>query len=246
MTQPFLNKQILITGASSGLGAACAERLLAGGANVVLAGRNEPQISSDLSAAVKFLSFDLANPESYSQLAAEIKRGVGALDGCVLAAGANALRPLALEGAATMEALWKVNVLGSIGVAAALLKSRMIKPGASIVLFSSAAVGGGASGMVSYSSTKGAIEAATRSLAAELSRDRIRVNAVAPGVVRTPMTERHFAKLSTDQVKAVEARHPLGLGEPNDVAAAVEFLLSDNARWITGTVLNVDGGFSIS
>jgi NAD(P)-dependent dehydrogenase (short-subunit alcohol dehydrogenase family) len=83
-------------------------------------------------------------------------------------------------------------------------------------------------------------------LAVELAALNIRVNAVAPGVVRTPMSEAFLSKLTADQLIALETRHPMGLGMPDDVAGPVLFLLSKEARWITGIVLPVDGGYAIA
>jgi NAD(P)-dependent dehydrogenase (short-subunit alcohol dehydrogenase family) len=122
----------------------------------------------------------------------------------------------------------------------------MVAKGGSVVLFSSAAARKAGAGAASYAASKGAIEAATYALALELASQRIRVNAVSAGVVRTPMSEGFLSKLTAEQLSALEARHPMGLGAPKDVVGPVMFLLSDQARWITGTVLPVDGGYSIA
>jgi len=244
----FEGRTFLITGGSSGIGRACALRLASRGARLVLLGRDEGRLMTgfDPQTVASFLHCDLANPESLRAAVAGLGEKAATLHGCVLAAGANAFRPLALESSERMASLWQLNVSGSVGLIAAAVKGRLFRDGASIVLFSSAVARTGGAGLVSYSSTKGAIEAATRSMAAELARLMVRVNAVAPGVVRTPMTEQHFSKLSAEQIAALEARHPLGFGAPEDLAGAVEFLLSDDARWITGSILTVDGGFSVS
>jgi 3-oxoacyl-[acyl-carrier protein] reductase len=113
-----------------------------------------------------------------------------------------------------------------------------------IVNVASAAGLQGASGMTSYSASKGAVIAMTRSFAIELAPRRIRVNAVAPGVLETKSTELVLAVLSQEQLDAVRARHPLGFGKPQDVANAVAFLGSDEASWITGHTLVVDGGLT--
>jgi NAD(P)-dependent dehydrogenase (short-subunit alcohol dehydrogenase family) len=114
----------------------------------------------------------------------------------------------------------------------------------SIVFISSIMGTVGSPGAAAYGSSKGALDAMARSLALELATKRIRVNCVAPAFVRTPMFERMAQRWSATQRSQVEALHPLGLGEPEDVAGAIAFLLSDAARWITGTVLTVDGGYT--
>jgi len=240
-------KRIFITGASSGLGKACALRLAAHGALLTLIGRNAEALQSVAGEGpAKTYICDLADEGSIKALVSDLKKDGVAFDGCVLAAGLHEIRPLVVENFANLLKMWAVNVQGSLGLLAAVLRAKLLARGSAVVLFSSIAARAGGPGLVSYAASKGAIEAATRSLALELAQQRIRVNAVAPGVVRTPMTETFLGRLSPEQVARIEAEHPLGIGQPEDVAGPVEFLLSDDARWITGSVLVVDGGFSVA
>jgi NAD(P)-dependent dehydrogenase (short-subunit alcohol dehydrogenase family) len=233
---------ILVTGASSGLGQAVARRVMAEGARLAVVTRR-PEAVADLGAAV-MVHADVATEGGWKQTAAALKAGGVTLNGVVLAAGVQNLRPLMMETAASFEESWKVNVTGSLCLTAALLKARLVARGASLVLFSSAATHSGGAGLVSYVASKGALEAAVRSMALELAGQKIRVNAVAPGVVPTPMSDKYMSKLTQEQRQAIEAAHPLGFGTPEDVAGPVAFLLSEDARWITGTVLAIDGGLS--
>jgi NAD(P)-dependent dehydrogenase (short-subunit alcohol dehydrogenase family) len=171
--------------------------------------------------------------------------GGGAIHGWVLAAGVQKIRPLMMESRATLDSSWATNVQGGLLLLALAAKARMIAAGGSIVLFSSAATHSSGAGLVSYAATKGALEAATRSLALELAAQKIRVNAVAPGVVKTPMSDSYMAKLTEEQVRAIEREHPLGFGSPEDIAGPVAFLLSDESRWFTGQTMFIDGGLTI-
>jgi NAD(P)-dependent dehydrogenase (short-subunit alcohol dehydrogenase family) len=115
---------------------------------------------------------------------------------------------------------------------------------ASIVFISSVMAHVGSSANAAYSMSKSGLEGMARSLALELAGKKIRVNCIAPGFVKTPMFDRMERNWDSDQRSSVEALHPLGLGNPDDVANAAAFLLADTARWITGTVLVVDGGYT--
>jgi NAD(P)-dependent dehydrogenase (short-subunit alcohol dehydrogenase family) len=102
----------------------------------------------------------------------------------------------------------------------------------------------GAPATVAYAASKGALNALTRSMAVELAREKIRVNTVAPGHVATEMSDRLREFLTPEKYAMIEAAHPLGLGTATDVAYAVAFLLADTGRWITGSTLVVDGGYT--
>lgn len=242
----FSGKKILLTGASSGIGRACAVRLAAAGAHIIAVGRNVSALRDLGLATEQIYSVDLADEAAVKALIPRLKAEVGALDGCVFAAGKHTFRPLMMESFNDIYRPWTINVQSCLGFLAQLIKGRLIVKGGSLVLFSSAAARTAGAGAVSYAASKGAIEAATFALALELNSQKIRVNAVAPGVVRTPMSEAFLSKLTPEQLTALEARHPMGLGTPDDVAGPVLFLLSGDARWITGIVLPVDGGYAIA
>ena len=112
-----------------------------------------------------------------------------------------------------------------------------------MVLIGSSAGLRGMKGRALYASSKAALVGLTKSLALEFAKRRMRVNCIAPALIRGSKSDQQFAMLSEEQGKALEAIHPMGLGQPHNVADAVVFLLSDMASWVTGVVLPVDGGF---
>ena len=238
---------ILVTGASSGLGKACAERLIREGANVIAVGRSESTLLTiEGIVQTNIMVADLLQQHEIQKLANELKASQRTLNGCVLAAGVHSFRPIMLESFAGSGKPMASNVQSPLALIASLVKSRLLARGASIVLFSSAAARTGSPLAVAYAASKGALESATYTLALELAPQAIRVNAVAPGVIRTPMSNGFLSKLTAEQVARLDSRHVLGPGSPADISGPVAFLLSDDARWVTGTVLPVDGGFSIS
>jgi NAD(P)-dependent dehydrogenase (short-subunit alcohol dehydrogenase family) len=119
----------------------------------------------------------------------------------------------------------------------------VVSDGASIVLMSSVAAYRGQIGMALYSASKGAVDAATRSLACELAPRGIRVNSLVTGAVKTEMHERTATAMPAEALAQYEAKHLLGFGEPADVAAVAAFLLADASRWVTGANWVVDGGY---
>jgi len=241
-------RTILVTGASSGLGRGIAVLISQLGARVVLVARNAERLQAASSVLVgqghACEAFDLGQTDAIAPWLKEVAQKHGPLSGLVHSAGVLATKPLRMQTASDWEITMRVNVWA----AAALTKGfrqKGIYTGAGSVVFLASVMGlTGQPGQVLYSATKGALVAMTRSMALELAREQIRVNCVAPAVVSSAMAEKYEQSVPPETFAKISALHPLGLGRIEDVANAVVFLLADTGRWITGTTLVVDGGYT--
>ena len=143
------------------------------------------------------------------------------------------------------EKMFSVNVIAGFELAKIISKKKYFdENGASFVFISSVLGILGRPGVIGYCSSKGALISGIKAISLELSSKKIRVNCILPGVVETEMSSKMFQGLSEESKKEIINMHPLGLGKPEDIANACAFLLSDAARWITGTNFIVDGGYS--
>jgi NAD(P)-dependent dehydrogenase (short-subunit alcohol dehydrogenase family) len=254
MTDPcsfldFDGRWIVVTGASSGLGRAAATELVRHGARVVLVGRDNTRLAETAAAFRaddhRILALDLNRHDAIAGEIAAIARDTGPLYGLCHAAGVVATRPLQANKVDVVQEQLNVNLLAGLELARAVCRRDLMTPeGGSLVFISSVYAHVGMPGQVGYCATKGAVGAATRALAIELSRRNIRVNCISPGLVFTSMTEHALGLLSAEHVERIKASYPLGPGQPEDVARAAVFLLAPGTRWITGADLVVDGGFT--
>lgn len=231
----------LIVGASSGIGLACARRLAEEGSALFVVGRD----AGKLAAALPKLPAD-ARLGADITLARDRARMVAAarpLDGLVVSAGGNTPTSAAALSEERLAELTAVHLHAPLLLLAALLKAKKLRKGASIVWIGSVAALAGEPGNTAYTAVKAGLMATVKPLALELAPRGIRVNAVVPGLVDTPMTERIFAALAPGSRDAQAALHPLGTPSAENIAAATAFLLSPAASRITGVCLPVDGGY---
>ncbi|HYN38859.1 MAG TPA: SDR family oxidoreductase [Rhodospirillales bacterium] len=238
MTAPFL-----IFGGSGGIGSALAGRLFESGLPLHIAARNASRLAQHAMALGEcgYSSCDATDGASLSRAVADTSAAGGGLAGLAWCIGSIVLKPLKRTSSDDFLEAFRLNALGAaLAVQAAEPALRAAR--GSVVLFSSVAAGSGFPNHAAIAAAKGAVEALTRSLAADLAPD-VRVNCVAPSLVRTPLA---VALTSSEQMaKSIAALHPLPrLGEADDIAAAAAFLLSGDSGWITGQVLPVDGGRS--
>jgi len=242
----FENKLVLIVGVTSGIGLATARRFANEGARIVGIGRDAERLQHALNSLEGSEHHAIvADISDESQLSLIIKYGKeqGGYDGGVCCAGLHEIRPVSLLKTENLLAGFSANVVSAVNTTKAL--SKAVSPyGAGIVWLSSVAANRGTAGFTSYACSKGALISAVRVAAVELVKKKIRVNVVVAGVVETPMSAGWLKLLSQEQQDEIAANHLLGIGKPEEVADAIAFLVSSDARWITGTSLVVDGGLS--
>jgi NAD(P)-dependent dehydrogenase (short-subunit alcohol dehydrogenase family) len=226
-------KNYLIIGGSAGIGLACA-KLLSETGNAVFASKNTREASVS---NVQFFDLDVQS-DTYS-----LDHLPDALDGLIYCPGRINLKPFARIKKEDFIEDYQIQVLGAIQIIQAVLPNlKKAENGASIVLFSTVAVQMGFNFHSMVAASKGAIEGLTKALAAELA-PQIRVNAVAPSITNTPLAATLLN--SPEKLEGNAQRHPLKkIGQPEDIAELVAFLVSDKSSWITGQIIHIDGGMS--
>lgn len=222
-------KNYLIIGGTKGIGKSICELLTAHGNQVYTTARSNSIDSTN------FTLWDVKDDFPITGLP-EV------FDGVVYCPGTINLKPFGRLTAQDFKEDYEVNVLGAVKVLQAVLPKLKNSPSASVVLFSTVAVQTGMPFHASVAAAKGAVEGLVRSLAAEWS-PKIRVNAIAPSLTQTPLAEKLTS--TPEKIEASAKRHPLQrIGQPQDVAEAALFLLSEKSSWMTGEVIAVDGGMS--
>ena len=245
----WTDRRVLVTGASRGIGRRVADQLAASGATVAITATTPEAaerarnsiLDVNPQSTVSAHAFDQADPDATSVLVREIKAELDGLDHVVANAGTHKASPIGMVSSADAEQLLLVNARGPLLLVQSALKLLRRSAAPAVVLIGSLMGTDGVSGQTAYAMSKGAVHGLLRPLSRELGASGVRINAVAPGYVETDMT----SSLSEQQREEVERRTPLGrLGTPAEVANAVQFLLSDEAGFITGQCLGVDGGLT--
>lgn len=243
------SKTVLVTGASSGIGRQCAVDCSKMGARVVLLGRNRERLEDTLTQMEGeghlLITFDLTESEKIKEMVADVVINMGPIHGVLHCAGISETLPLKLMKRALLDKSFHNNVYSAIELTREICSVKNVsKEGASIVFFSSIMGCVGESGKSLYSMTKGALIAATRSLACEYAKKRIRFNCVSPGAILTPINANLPHMADPEKKQALADKHLLGLGECCDISNACIYLLSDASKWVTGQNLIVDGGYT--
>jgi NAD(P)-dependent dehydrogenase (short-subunit alcohol dehydrogenase family) len=241
-------KVAVVTGGNSGIGLSTAQAFIKDGAEVVIFGRDQ----NTLNAAVETLGTkasgfrgDVTSPDDLAKLKAHVEKKHGALDILFVNAGVAEFRPFEMSDAAHFDKLFDINVKGAYFTVQTLLP--LFKQGGSIILTTSGANETGYPNMSVYAATKAALRSFARTLSAELVGRGIRVNAVSPGPVATPIMARSgltpeqiegFGKMITEQVPLKR------VGQPDEIASAVRFLAGAESSFVVGTELVADGGLT--
>ncbi len=238
-------KNIVVTGSSRGIGAGIAIRLAREGARVAVTYTANPETAEKVLAEIgggqqhMIVKMDVANDDSVETGFAEIFKTFGKVDGLVNNAGITRDQLLLRMKPADFDAVINTNLRGTYLCTDAVMKPMLKARAGSIVNITSVIGHSGNAGQANYAASKAGITAFSKSIAQEIGSRNIRVNCVAPGFITTQMTD----VLPEAQKNAILAKVPLQrLGDVDDVAAAVAFLLSDEAKYITGQTIHVNGG----
>lgn len=245
----FEGKTFLITGASSGIGRAAAILLAECGARLIITGRDTIRLNQALSSlngpGHLAFSIELQTADQTNDWLKSLLDMTGPLDGVFHSAGVEMIRPVRMIKQAQINDVFASSLFSAFGIVRALSGKAALVDGSSLVFMSSVAGSTGQLGMSAYSAAKAAIDGMVRSLACEMASRQIRVNSIAAGAVKTSMHERLTNGSGDDANQAYANSHLLGFGEPEDIAQAVVYLLSPASKWITGTTMFVDGGYTV-
>lgn len=239
-------KNILIVGATSSLAEGIIQTLPNKFAcHLILTGRSKERLETvisrnNLPESTEKIVLDLENDGCIQDLANSLSN----IDGLVFCAGVNEYVPIKFLKTHVRDKIFNVNYFSFVTLIKFLIHGRRINKGASVVAISSISSQLGVQGTAAYSASKAALNSTIKVLASELSVRRIRANAICPGIIISPMLDQ--LNLNKEDLMKQENQYPLGFGSPSDIGFAVSYLLSDESRWITGNILNIDGGLTLS
>ena len=239
---------IILTGATSGIGFETLKQLVQNKHTVFAIGRDFSKIEyfvQNNKNQIKKNVFDFINVQDIENLFLKFELNDEKFDALIHCAGIEETSPLSLYIPDKIEQIYSVNVFAGIELLRHFTKKRFSNNGASIVFLSSVMGILGQPAKIGYCSSKAAVLGIVKAGALEFSKRKIRINAVLPGIVKTPMTQNLFKQIGEENINQIIDMHPLGIGEVKDVVPMILFLISENSMWITGQNFVVDGGYSI-
>lgn len=241
-------RTMVVTGASSGIGRETAVLLSQLGCHVILVGRDRSRLEASQTmlegTGHRVEPYDLSALDDIPIWLKRLANETGPLAGLVHCAGLQLTLPVRQVMAAQVGKLLDINLTAGLMLAKGFRQKHVHATPGSLVFVSSIMGLVGAVGRSIYCASKCALVGMTKSLALELAADGLRVNCVAPAFVETAMFQEMKNLMGAEQIALIESSHPLGIGQPRDVAHAIAFMLADTGRWITGTTLVVDGGYT--
>lgn len=243
VTFEFTGCNFVVTGASSGMGKQVAIELAEAGAKVLAIARGKAALESLkalYSENIEIGVADVCDANTLSTIISEFVTKHGKISGAVHAAGITALTPLKAFDKAEAHKIMDISFWGAVNLLQICTKAKVSNKSASFLLFSSVRSHRTDKGLFSYAGAKAALRIAAKTFAKETANRQIRINTISPGWVNTSMTN---GLEETHNLEEVNRNSLLGLGEPSDVSGMVLFLLSDRAKWITGTDFVIDGGY---
>ena len=241
-------KKVVVTGAASGIGLATARAFAEAEAQVILTDVNVPageDAARELSRIgdVRFMRLDVTDPDSAEQLAKKIETEIGGLDALVNAAGWDTIEPFMNNTREYWAKIVSLNFMGPVQVTRAMLPMLFASGSGRIVNVSSDAGRVGSFGETVYAGAKGGVIAFTKSLAREVTRQKVRVNCVCPGPTDTPLFATQSEKMRTALANAIPMKR---VAKPSEIADAILFFASDRSSYVTGQVLSVSGGLTMA
>jgi len=241
-------KNIMVTGASSGIGKGIAIFLSKLGANIIMVARSEERLNETYNELEPgnhtYRLLDLNDTDAIGSMMDSVCCDGLKLNGLVHSAGISQTMPLQFLKLSDLKNIMSVNFYSFIELVKHFSKKKNNDNGGSVVAISSISSKVGARGLTAYCASKGAMESAVRSMALDLEPKKIRINSVAPGMIETQIYRGLRELVNNNDFEAeLKKRQIMGVGKPEDVAYATAFLLSDSSKFITGTSMNVDGGY---
>lgn len=235
-------KTVLVTGASSGIGKAIAQECAKMGAKLIITARNEERLKYTLQSLVgsghQYIIADFSSDDGINDLV----KSLPILDGMVHCAGLIKRLPLKFVNESHLTEIMQTNFFAPALITQKIYKAKKIQQEGSVVFISSVATGFASFGNIMYMASKGAINSLSKGIAFELATQKIRVNCIEPGMIVTNLTK----AISDEELAEDVKRYPLGrFGKPEEIGYAAVYLLSNASKWITGSVIKIDGGLTL-